>query len=68
MEDKDIPFEVLEEIFSFLNHEDLWRCLAVSRTWRNVSNTNRLWKIRCNSLGINEPSGHMEDGGQTFYK
>ncbi|XP_014293879.1 uncharacterized protein [Halyomorpha halys] len=63
MEDKVIPFELLEEIFRYLNHEDLWRCLAVSKTWRNVSNANRLWKIQCKKLGIDEPSRSLESGG-----
>lgn len=49
-----IPYELLEEIFLNLDSEDLWRCLGVSKRWRDAANTDKLWEKQCSKLGIDE--------------
>lgn len=54
----EVPSEIFQEIFLHLNSGDLWRCLAVSRRWRNEANTDYLWKKHCTRRGIDEiPQG-----------
>lgn len=43
----DLPIEVLEEIFLYLDREDLVRCSYVSLQWREVVNSNKIWAIQC---------------------
>lgn len=40
-----IQRDVLEEVFSFLQQEDLWEVGKVCKDWREVSQDDRLWKI-----------------------
>lgn len=49
-----LPTEILEKIFSYVGARDLWKCLGVCRRWRDVANSDRLWKKHCQAVYIEE--------------
>jgi len=51
MAPKDIPSDILMTIFHFLEVIDLCSsCVGVSKLWREVSESNSIWKAHCDKL------------------
>lgn len=44
---ENLPLEMLLEISQYLTPQELGRCSAVSRRWRNMFNQNIIWKRHC---------------------
>uniref|UniRef100_A0A1B6EUN8 F-box domain-containing protein n=1 Tax=Cuerna arida TaxID=1464854 RepID=A0A1B6EUN8_9HEMI len=46
-----LPVELIEEIFIYLNPKDLAACTAVSSSWREAVNSNKIWNFICEKRG-----------------
>lgn len=44
---KFLPLIVSQEIFSYLSAKDLSNLSRISKTWREISNSNALWRRQC---------------------
>ncbi|KAF6204360.1 hypothetical protein GE061_002701 [Apolygus lucorum] len=43
----NLPIELLEEIFLYLESDDLVKCSYVCLQWREVINSNKIWSLQC---------------------
>ncbi|BES97477.1 F-box and WD repeat domain containing 7, E3 ubiquitin protein ligase [Nesidiocoris tenuis] len=47
MDISNLPVEILEEIFIYLENKDLVKCTYVCYQWREIINSNKIWSIQC---------------------
>ncbi|XP_014283992.1 uncharacterized protein [Halyomorpha halys] len=50
-----IPVEIFHYMFSFLNGDEIFPCLGVSKRWRQIVNTDSIWRPLCSKVRIFDP-------------
>jgi hypothetical protein len=50
----NLPLELSQYILSFLNPLELKNCMEVSDNWRQLSNSDYIWKSKCEKENISQ--------------
>lgn len=50
-----IPVEIFHHIFSYLDGDEIFPCLGVSKRWRQIVNTDNIWRPLCSKARIFDP-------------